>query len=89
MLSLSTAVADSVEMHQTQTVKGVMQMRQVTLVSCPAGATVKAQAGGLHIMLLGLKRPWWTGSSLNCCCASVMRVRCGCPWRCDRGLIRE
>ena len=55
LLSLSTAVADSVEVHETQTVKGVMQMRQVTRVSCPAGATVKAQAGGLHIMLLGLK----------------------------------
>lgn len=57
LLALSTPVADSVEMHETQTVKGVMQMRQVTRVECPAGATVKAQAGGLHIMLLGLKHP--------------------------------
>jgi copper(I)-binding protein len=57
LLALSTSVADSVEMHETQTVNSVMQMRQVTRLECPAGATVKAQAGGLHIMLLGLKRP--------------------------------
>lgn len=65
LLSLSTAMADSVEMHQTQTVKGVMQMRQVTRVSCPAGATVKAQAGGLHIMLLGLKHPLVDGEQFE------------------------
>ena len=65
LLSLSTAVANSVEMHQTQTVKGVMQMRQVTQISCPAGATVKAQAGGLHIMLLGLKHPLVDGEQFE------------------------
>jgi copper(I)-binding protein len=42
-----------------------MQMRQVLSVACPAGATVKIQPGGLHIMLLGLKQPLVEGARLD------------------------
>jgi copper(I)-binding protein len=65
LLSLSTTVADGVEMHETHSVQGMMQMRQVTQVNCPAGASVKAQAGGLHIMLLGLKHPLVEGEQFE------------------------
>jgi periplasmic copper chaperone A len=37
-------------------------MRQVSAVSCPAGATVKVEPGGLHVMLLGLKHPLIEGT---------------------------
>jgi copper(I)-binding protein len=62
LLSLSTEVAGSVEIHDTQTVNGVMQMRPVASVICPARATVKVQPGGLHVMLLGLKQPLIEGN---------------------------
>ncbi len=64
-LAVSSSAAASVEMHETQTVKGMMQMRQVSSVSCPAGTTVKVEPGGLHIMLLGLKQPLVEGSKLD------------------------
>jgi copper(I)-binding protein len=65
LLAVSSPIAGSVEIHETQTVKGVMQMRQVLSVACPAGATVKIQPGGLHIMLLGLKQPLVEGARLD------------------------
>jgi periplasmic copper chaperone A len=65
LLAVSSSVAASVEIHETQTVKGMMQMRQVASVSCPAGATVKIEPGGLHVMLLGLKQPLVEGSKVD------------------------
>jgi periplasmic copper chaperone A len=61
LVAVSSSAAASVEIHETQTVKGMMQMRQVASVSCPAGATVKIEPGGLHVMLLGLKQPLMEG----------------------------
>lgn len=65
LLSVSSTVAGSVEIHETQTIKGVMQMRPVVSVSCPAGATVKVEPGGLHVMLLGLKQPLIEGTRME------------------------
>jgi periplasmic copper chaperone A len=65
LLAASTDVAAKVEIHDSRTVNGVMQMRQVTVVNCPAGATVKVEPGGLHVMLLGLKHPLSAGSFID------------------------
>jgi periplasmic copper chaperone A len=65
LLSVASAVAASVQIHETQTVKGVMQMRPVTSVNCPAGSTVTVAPGGLHVMLLGLKQPLAAGSRFD------------------------
>jgi len=65
LLAVSSSVAARVEMHETQTVKGTMQMRQVASVSCPALATTKIEPGGLHVMLLGLKQPLVEGSKMD------------------------
>jgi periplasmic copper chaperone A len=64
LLSVNSPVALSVEIHETQMVNGVMQMRPVTLVVCPPGATVKVEPGGLHVMLLGLKQPLIEGTKM-------------------------
>jgi copper(I)-binding protein len=63
--SLSTPAAASVEIHETQMVKGVMQMRPVAALVCPAGSTVKVEPGGLHVMLLGLKQPLVAGAGFD------------------------
>jgi copper(I)-binding protein len=65
LVSVSTPVAGKVELHETHLVNGVMQMREVTSVECPAGATVKATPGGLHVMLLGLAAPLAAGTQIN------------------------
>ena len=65
LLSVSTPVAGKVELHESRSVNGVMEMRQVTSVECPAGATVKATPGGLHVMLLGLAAPLAAGSDFS------------------------
>jgi periplasmic copper chaperone A len=65
LLSVSTAVASKVEFHESRSVEGVLEMRAVTAVECPPGATVKATPGGLHVMLLGLAGPLAAGTELT------------------------
>jgi periplasmic copper chaperone A len=63
--SVSTPAARNVQLHVTALVNGVMQMREVKTVECPAGATVKAESGGLHVMLIGLTAPLTLGTTLD------------------------
>jgi hypothetical protein len=63
--SVSTPAARSVQLHATSMVNGVMQMREVAAVQCPPGATVKAEPGGLHVMLIGLAAPLTLGTTLD------------------------
>ncbi|MFM8899092.1 MAG: copper chaperone PCu(A)C [Burkholderiales bacterium] len=61
LLSASSEVAASVELH-TMTMDGnVMRMRQVEGIDVPAGQTVELKPGGLHIMFMGLKAPLKVG----------------------------
>ncbi len=60
LLSASTPVAASVEIHRMQMQGDVMQMRAVPALEIPAGATVDlkhSQPSGYHLMLLDLKAP--------------------------------
>ncbi len=64
LVSASAAVAAKAEMHQTQMVNGVMQMRPVPDgIPIPAKATVALEPSGYHLMLLGLKGPLKDGES--------------------------
>ena len=63
LLSASSPAAASVEFHQSLKTGGVMSMRAVPFIECPAGAVVKISPGGVHIMLTGLKEPLQLGSS--------------------------
>jgi periplasmic copper chaperone A len=62
LLSVSTPVATKVELHESRSAQGVVEMREVAAVECPPGKTVKATPGGLHVMLLGLAAPLVAGS---------------------------
>ncbi len=62
LLSVSTPVATKVELHESRSVQGVVEMRAMAAVECPPGKTVKAAPGGLHVMLLGLAAPLVAGS---------------------------
>lgn len=57
LLSASSEVAESVELHTMSMDGNVMRMRQVEAIDLPAGQTVELKPGGLHIMFMGLKAP--------------------------------
>jgi copper(I)-binding protein len=61
---LSTPVADKAEMHRT--VKGdggIMRMEPVETLPLKANDAVTFGPGGLHVMLMGLKKPLAVGES--------------------------
>lgn len=63
LLSASSDVAASVELHSMSMEGDVMRMRQVDGIELPAGQTVELKPGGLHIMFNGLKAPLKEGDS--------------------------
>jgi len=61
LIAISSPIARQVQMHESRTVQGIVQMRPVTSVECLPGATVKSEPGGLHVMLLDLTQPLVAG----------------------------
>lgn len=61
LLSASSPRAAGVELHSMSMDGNVMRMRSVPAVALPAGATVKLEPGGLHVMVTGLKQPLKAG----------------------------
>lgn len=57
LVSANSAAAEAVELHTHTNVDGVMQMRQVKQIDLAANSTTHLKPGGLHIMLIGLKKP--------------------------------
>lgn len=57
LLSATSPLATSVELHQSSMTGGVMRMRPVTSgIALAPGQTVTLAPGGYHLMLKGLKR---------------------------------
>lgn len=65
LLRAEAAVAPKVQIH-TMTMDGmVMRMRELDRLALPAGQTVAAAPGGIHIMLIGLKAPLVRGDTFS------------------------
>jgi len=64
LVSASSSAAETVELHTHTNVDGVMQMRQVKKIDLPADSITLLQPGGLHIMLIGLKKPLKMGDKV-------------------------
>jgi len=56
LVGASSEAAEVVELHETIRDGEVMRMRPVETLALPAGATLAMKPGGLHIMLIHLKR---------------------------------
>jgi len=56
LLSVSTPVAGSAEIHEMAMDGEMMRMRAVSALDLPAGKAVELKPGGFHVMLLELKR---------------------------------
>jgi periplasmic copper chaperone A len=60
-----TTDAANAEIHETQTIDGVMKMRPVERLVLQPNATVALVPGGLHLMLTGLKAPLKDGGTIK------------------------
>jgi copper(I)-binding protein len=65
LLKLSTPVATNVEVHRTEELDGIARMREVAVLHVDAGQTLEFQPGGLHVMLMGLRKPLVAGTSYD------------------------
>lgn len=66
LLSASSDVAEAVELHQTQMEGDQMHMQHMHHgVPLPDGETVRFEPGGLHVMLIGLKRDLKAGDTFD------------------------
>jgi len=62
LLSFTTDLAGQPEVHEMSHEGGVMKMRPLPKgLAIPAGASVKLEPGGYHLMLLQLKKPLTVG----------------------------
>ena len=57
LVSASSPIAASVEVHEMKMDGDVMKMRPVDALPLPAGKPVELKAGAYHMMLMGLKAP--------------------------------
>jgi periplasmic copper chaperone A len=64
LVAASTPVAGTAEVHEMKMDGEVMRMRRVARLDLPAGKTVELKPGGYHLMLLDLKQPLKTGSTV-------------------------
>lgn len=65
IVAAESPVADIVELHTHVHDNGVMRMRKIDKIDLPAGASVTLQPGGLHVMLLGLKKDLNEGDAVS------------------------
>ncbi len=65
IVSAKSSVAVIVELHTHINDNGVMRMRKIEQIDLPTNERVYFQPGGLHIMLLGLKRDLKPGESID------------------------
>ncbi len=64
VLSVTTPVAASAEIHEMRMDRDVMRMRPVGKLELPSGKSVLLRPGGLHLMLSDVKRPLRPGDSV-------------------------
>ncbi len=63
LLSATSPVAESVQLHSMRMEGDVMRMRKVDAIELPPGKTVELRPGGLHLMLVGLRTPLAPGET--------------------------
>ncbi len=65
LVSVSSAAAGTVEMHEMAMQGEVMKMRKLdTGITIPAGKTVELTPGGLHLMFMKVKEPFKQGGQV-------------------------
>jgi periplasmic copper chaperone A len=65
LVNAASDVAQAVELHESKMEGDVMKMRPVEKIEVPAGGSATLKPGGLHIMLIGLKKELAMGDKFN------------------------
>lgn len=65
LLSITSDIAQTIELHESMESNGMMQMSPVPSIPIPANGKVELKPGGFHIMLIGLKQPLKTGDKVQ------------------------
>ncbi len=65
LLKLKTSVAASAGVHRSEVVEGIARMREVAVLHVAPGEKVEFAPGGLHVMLMGLKRSLIAGQAFE------------------------
>jgi copper(I)-binding protein len=65
LLKISSPVAESVQVHRTEILDGIARMREVAVLHVDAGQTVEFAPNGMHVMLMGLKKPLVEGEKFD------------------------
>lgn len=64
LVSVSSPLTPTAEVHEMAMQDNVMRMRQVTAIDLPAGKPVELKPGGYHVMLMDLKQPVKVGDTV-------------------------
>jgi copper(I)-binding protein len=64
LVSAKTDAADHTQIHSMSMDNGVMKMRELDSLPIPAGKMINLSPGGLHLMLVGLKKPLKAGEQV-------------------------
>tara|TARA_B110000444_G_scaffold185377_1_gene174445 strand:- start:298 stop:702 length:405 start_codon:yes stop_codon:yes gene_type:complete len=62
---VSIKIAARTEIHESYVRDGMMAMRQLPLITVPAGGRVELVPGGMHMMLFGVTNPLNEGEEVN------------------------
>jgi copper(I)-binding protein len=65
LLSAESDVAQTIELHETKEMNGMMQMSPVPNIPVPANGKAELKPGGLHVMLIGLNRELKAGDKVQ------------------------
>lgn len=65
LISVTSDVAQTVEIHKTEMQEGVMRMAPVDFIEIPAKGKAELKPGGFHIMLIGLKKDLVPGEEIE------------------------
>ncbi|MEO8186247.1 MAG: copper chaperone PCu(A)C [Burkholderiaceae bacterium] len=73
LIEVQSDVAASVQIHRMSADGDVMRMRQLDRLPLPAGQTVRLAPGGVHLMMMQLKRPLRIGDTVTLSLTLVQR----------------
>ena len=65
LLKISSPVAAKVQVHRTEIQDGMARMREVAVLHVDANQTVEFAPNGMHVMLMGLKKPLVEGQKFQ------------------------
>jgi copper(I)-binding protein len=65
LLKISSPIAAKVQVHRTEIQDGMARMREVAVLHVDANQSVEFAPNGMHVMLMGLKKPLVEGQKFE------------------------